>query len=95
MSPFAALDPCCRVGVVATYAACCLQTLPGAIGVSASAISDRCADIAKSSLRQSLLRLSDLYQLHDVCDRLEWKVIDVKRRWQNSGAMSRPRRWTI
>jgi hypothetical protein len=42
--------------------------------------------------RQSLLRLSDLYQLHDVCDRLEWKVVDVKRRRQNSGAISRPRR---
>ena len=29
--------------------------------------------------RQSLLRLSDLYQLRDVCERLEWEVIDVKR----------------
>ena len=29
--------------------------------------------------RQSLLRLSDLYQLRDVCDRLEWEVFDVKR----------------
>jgi hypothetical protein len=29
--------------------------------------------------RQSLLRLSDLYQLRDVCDRLEWEVVDVKR----------------
>jgi hypothetical protein len=28
--------------------------------------------------RQSLLRLSDLNQLRDVCERLEWKVIDVK-----------------
>jgi hypothetical protein len=28
---------------------------------------------------QSLLRLSDLYQLRDVCHRLEWRVIDVKR----------------
>ena len=24
----------------------------------------------------SLLRLSDLYQLHDVCYRLEWKVVE-------------------
>ena len=29
--------------------------------------------------RQSLLRLSDLYQLRDVCGRLEWEVVDVKR----------------
>ena len=29
--------------------------------------------------RRSLLRLSDLYQLRDVCDRLEWEVVDVKR----------------
>jgi hypothetical protein len=29
--------------------------------------------------RQSLLRLSDLYQLRDVCHRLEWEVVDVKR----------------
>ena len=29
--------------------------------------------------RQSLLRLSDLYQLRDFCDRLEWEVVDVKR----------------
>jgi hypothetical protein len=29
--------------------------------------------------RQSLLRLSDLHQLRDVCFRLEWRVIDVKR----------------
>src|SRR5262245_26598819 len=29
--------------------------------------------------RQSLLRLSDLNQLRDVCDRLGWKVVDVKR----------------
>jgi hypothetical protein len=29
--------------------------------------------------RQSLLRLSDLYQLRDVCDRLEWEVIHVRR----------------
>jgi hypothetical protein len=28
--------------------------------------------------RQSLLRLSDLYQLRDICERLEWKVVDVK-----------------
>jgi len=28
--------------------------------------------------RQSMLRLSDLNQLRDVCERLEWKVIDVK-----------------
>jgi hypothetical protein len=28
--------------------------------------------------RQSLLRLSDLDQLRDVCDRLEWQIIDVK-----------------
>jgi hypothetical protein len=42
--------------------------------------------------RQSLLRLSDLHHLHDVCHRLEWKVVDVKRRWQNSGAMPRLRR---
>ena len=30
------------------------------------------------STRQSLLRLSDLYQLRDVCFRLEWRVADVK-----------------
>jgi hypothetical protein len=29
--------------------------------------------------RQSLLRLSDLYQLRDVCHRLEWEVVDMKR----------------
>jgi hypothetical protein len=28
--------------------------------------------------REPLLRLSDLYQLRDVCGRLEWTVIDVK-----------------
>jgi hypothetical protein len=27
---------------------------------------------------ESLLRLPDLYQLQDVCHRLEWKVVDVK-----------------
>jgi hypothetical protein len=34
--------------------------------------------------RLSLLRLSDLYQLRDVCHRLEWKVVAVNRRRQNS-----------
>jgi hypothetical protein len=29
--------------------------------------------------RQSLLRQSNLYQLRDACDRLEWEVVDVKR----------------
>ena len=29
--------------------------------------------------RQSLLRLSDLYQLRDVCHRLECEVVYVKR----------------
>jgi len=29
--------------------------------------------------RQSLLRLSDLHQLRDVCFRLEWKVVEEKR----------------
>jgi hypothetical protein len=29
--------------------------------------------------RQPLLRLSDLHQLRDVCFRLEWKVVDVRR----------------
>jgi hypothetical protein len=29
--------------------------------------------------RQSLLRLPDLNQLRDVCHRLGWKVVDVKR----------------
>ena len=28
--------------------------------------------------KQSLLRLRDLHQLRDVCERLEWKVIDVR-----------------
>ena len=27
---------------------------------------------------QPLLRLADLSQMHDVCHRLEWKVVDVK-----------------
>jgi hypothetical protein len=29
--------------------------------------------------RQPLLRMSDLHQLRDVCFRLEWRVVDVKR----------------
>ena len=29
--------------------------------------------------RQSLLRLPDLYQLRDICDRLEWEVVAEKR----------------
>jgi hypothetical protein len=29
--------------------------------------------------RQTLLRLYDLHQLRDVCHRLGWKVVDVKR----------------
>jgi hypothetical protein len=29
--------------------------------------------------RQFLMRMSDLHQLRDVCFRLEWKVVDVKR----------------
>jgi hypothetical protein len=29
--------------------------------------------------RQPLLRLNDLHQLRDVCFRLEWKVVDVRR----------------
>jgi hypothetical protein len=36
--------------------------------------------------RQSLVRLSDLNQLRDVCDKLEWQIIDVK------SARSRPSR---
>ena len=28
--------------------------------------------------RQSLVRLSDLHQLLDVCERLEWQIVDVK-----------------
>jgi hypothetical protein len=28
--------------------------------------------------RQSLVRLSDLNQLRDICDRLEWRIIGVK-----------------
>jgi hypothetical protein len=30
--------------------------------------------------RQSLLRLSDLYQLRDVCGRLEWEVVEARRK---------------
>jgi hypothetical protein len=36
--------------------------------------------------RKSLLRLRDLYQLGDVCERLDWKVIDASR---GVGARSR------
>ena len=28
---------------------------------------------------QPLLRLSDLHQLRDVCQRLEWKVVETRR----------------
>jgi hypothetical protein len=30
--------------------------------------------------RQSLLRMSDLYQLRDVCGRLEWEVVEARRK---------------
>src|SRR5262245_12913303 len=33
--------------------------------------------------RQSLLRLADLHQLRDVCHRLGWTVVDVKRTSQS------------
>jgi len=33
--------------------------------------------------RQSLLRLADLHQLRDVCHRLGWAVVDVKRASQS------------
>jgi hypothetical protein len=29
--------------------------------------------------RQFLMRMSDLHLLRDICFRLEWKVVDVKR----------------
>ena len=38
--------------------------------------------------RQSLLRLSDLYQLRDVCHRLEWEVVDASARGESISALA-------
>ena len=40
--------------------------------------------------RQPLLRLNDLHQLRDVCFRLEWRVVDVKRALAKHSAWAAP-----